>query len=336
MIDSRTNPDYLRIPNYACAREVPTVDVTSLTSAAFQRSFVNRNCPCLIRGAAAHWAACHRWSSTDYLKTRCGDVEVTVHTEPVVEADSLLSSAEKRAWLKLLRLIRQPRTMRFAEFLDRACNEERDEQALFFLYSVPLGPGDVLGSLGGDLGSYSFLKETKRAVFGTYPRNNVYFYRSSVTDWHYHASAEALQTQILGVKEVMMLPPTQRVWSYMHALHSQRLHLFNVDLSQFPQAREVVPLRAVLHPGDALFIPCFWWHLVSTRGNRSLGATVPTWWRSPLHIQCDPAVPALRAAFSRLHHSELKHWQTLFLACAVMFGASWSVARGMLRPIPRE
>lgn len=333
MDEIRQNPDYLRIPNYADALSVTTVDASSLSSRDFLSDFVNRNRPCLIKGAATHWPACTSWQSLDYLKARCGAASLTLHDAPVIEADPLLSSPDKKAWLKMLRLIRRPREIRFAEFLDQAVSEAGDANSLLFLYSVPLGPGGPLEALGKDISTYPFLTDMRSAAFATYPRNNVFFYRSSLTDWHYHATAEALQTQVLGMKEVLLLPPSQLVWSYMFALQSKGLHLYDADLSEFPQSLQVFPVRAVLHPGDALYIPSYWWHLVSTRGNRSLGATVPTWWRSPLHIQCDLRFPATRATVRALLRGALPWWQTAFLITALATGSAWSVARGLVKPV---
>src|SRR5688572_25296316 len=326
------NPDYLKIPNYEHARAIATLDARTLTSRTFQMEYVNRNQPCVVKGAALHWKACSSWQSLDYLKSRCGDVNVEVHSTPVIEADPLLSTPEKKAWLAMLRLTRNPVKMRFAEFLDQAVSEDGDISDLFFLYSIPLGPGGPLEALRQDVAAYPFLKDMRKAIFGTYPQNNVYFYRSSLTDWHYHASAEALQTQVLGTKEVLLLPPSELVWSYMFSLQSERLHLYDAELSPFPQSRQVIPFRAVLHPGDALYIPTFWWHLVSTRGNRFLGATVPTWWRSPFHIQCDPRFPAARALMRSLLQGALPWWQASLLFPVLMTGVLWSTARRLFQP----
>ena len=84
------NPDYLKIPNYERSTPITTLDAKALTARAFLVEYVNRNRPCLIKGAALHWKACSTWQSLDYLKSRCGDVDLEVHTTPVVEADPLL------------------------------------------------------------------------------------------------------------------------------------------------------------------------------------------------------------------------------------------------------
>lgn len=321
------NPDYARVPNFDRAEPVTTLDARQLDVRTFESEFVARNRPCLIKGAASHWPACSLWHSAEYLGERCGNVEVTVHTEPVVEADPLLVERDKLALLAMLRLVQTPTRMRFGEFLARALCPAESADALFFLYSVPLERGGALEMLRSDVRGYHFLRDQRLSLFGTYPRNNVYFYRSSLTDWHFHLTAEALQTQVLGCKEVVLLPPSELVWSYMFALQQQRLYLHDADFGPHPQSQGVVPQRALLEPGDALYIPTFWWHLVSTRGNASLGATVPTWWRPPAHIQYDLRFPAFRALLRGLAAGNV-HWRKASaMLPRLALGTAWAWAR---------
>lgn len=330
------NPDYRKVPNYERAEEIESVDAATLGARSFQRDFVDRNRPLVIRGAAAHWPACERWSSIEYLKARCGDAQVDVHESPVIEADGLLASPGKLAWLKMLRLTRQAARLSFAEFLDRAVAPEAHgagvDEALFFLYSVPLADGGPLSALRGDIAAYPFHERFGGAIGATYPRNNAFFYRSSLTDWHYHHTAEALQTQILGTKEVLLLPPGAGVWSYMFGLHSSRLHLYDCEFEACEPARRVTPMRAVLTPGDALYIPSFWWHLVSTRGHRGLGATVPTWWRTPLHVQCDLRFPANREAIRAMLNGRVPRRLAAVALPALLGGDLLGRLRRLVRP----
>jgi hypothetical protein len=232
----------------------------------------------------------------------------------------------------MLHLTRQTKRMCFAEFLDRASAPAGLDEDLLFLYSEPLAEGGALSALRADVDTYPFHADFRDAIGATYPRNNVFFYRSSLTDWHYHHTAEALLTQVVGVKEVIMLPPSLSVCSYMFALQSERLHLFDCELGQSAAARLVTPLRSVLAPGDALYIPSFWWHLVSTRGHRALGATVPTWWRTPLHVQCDMRFPANREAMRALIAGRAPRSQAAVAIPALLGGALFGRLRRLLRP----
>lgn len=85
------------------------------------------------------------------------------------------------------------------------------------------------------------------------------------------------------------------------------------DFDRFPRVREALEHRVVaeLEPGDALFIPCMWWHYVKALGE--FNVLVNYWWNeyealgSPvdamLHAILVPRdlPPAMREA-----------WQTMF------------------------
>jgi hypothetical protein len=288
-----TNIDYVRhVPNYTHAYDVDSVDLEQLDRDTFLCQFVHRNRPCLVRGAARHWPACAKWQSPDYLKAACGSATVRVFHQPRPEGDATIFTPEKKRAIRQLE--NDGTTMPFSEFVDLATSASEDLPELFFLYSVRIGKGSPLEAIRSDIGAYRFLTEPRRTALNIYPQNSIYLYRSSITDWHYHATAEALQTQIIGTKEVILLPPSDVVWSYMRAIQASRIHSYDAQWSAFPLALRVVPFRAVLSPGDALYIPNYWWHLVSTRGHCTLGATVPTWWDSPLHVQMDWRYPTAR------------------------------------------
>lgn len=326
-----TNPDYIRhVPNYTRANDVDSIDVDALERDTFLRHFVNRNRPCLVRGAARHWPAFEKWQSTAYLKAACGSAKVRVYHAPRPEGDVTIYSAEKKQALK--QMPNSSTAMTVAEFVDQASSGSEDLPELFFLYSVRTGAGSPLEALRQDIGTYSFLTEPHRTALNIYPENSIYLYRSSVTDWHYHASAEALQTQIVGSKEVILLPPSNTVWTYMRAVQASRVSSYDAEWSAFAQARRVVPFRAVLSAGDALYIPNYWWHLVSTRGHRSLGATVPTWWDSPLHVQMDLRYPAARQSVRSVVSGALPLKKTCLWLPAVAGGIAWSTVRRVLRP----
>src|SRR5262245_43175566 len=113
------NPDYIRhVPNYSRAIDVEAVDVGRLDRDGFVHRFVNRNQPCLVRGAARHWPAFWKWQSADYLKESCGSATVRVFHAPRPEGDAAIYSPEKK--LALRQLPNNATTMTFAKFIDVA------------------------------------------------------------------------------------------------------------------------------------------------------------------------------------------------------------------------
>jgi hypothetical protein len=332
---THSNPDYTRyVPNYQRATLILEVDDVVLTSTTFKREFVDRNRPCIVRGAARHWPAYEKWRSTEYLRNVCGDARVRIWKEPLAEGDIVGSSPKKVEWLKRYHSeSASAPNARFSDFLDRVADAQPMEKDLLFLYNLDVGPKSPFAALGKDIGTYSFLPRPWRTPFNMHKHAGCFFYHQSITDWHYHVTAEALQTQILGTKEVLLLPPTNEVWAYMRTIQASELYSYSADLTAFPRARDVAPFRAVLHPGDALFIPNYWWHLVSTRGNHGLGATVPIWWDSPFHVQMNFDFPAMRQGVRHLltSTSRATHWRWPPIAAGIL----WSMAHRVLRPQDR-
>src|SRR5688572_15717714 len=69
--NARTMKWFTRFPNYAQSREVPEARDEHEARALFAQQQA-RHIPCVIRGAARHWAAMERWTP-DGLKSRVGD-----------------------------------------------------------------------------------------------------------------------------------------------------------------------------------------------------------------------------------------------------------------------
>lgn len=97
----------------------------------------------------------------------------------------------------------------------------------------------------------------------------------------HHDRADNVLMQLFGTKRVTLFDPFQSAWLYPHPAESAWSHVSRIDfdpapdLERFPLLARASSLEVVLHPGDALFIPALWWHLVrSETPTESLNA----WW----------------------------------------------------------
>jgi hypothetical protein len=277
--------DVRRVPNYQSAPSVDVEDGERLDAATFQRRYVMQNRPCLIKNAASRWPALDRWADSDYLVSTVGDVEARASCTPKIEAFGLRSAIEERRACQMTNKALLPaRTVR--DWLPPL--RTPDDEVLF----VELGPGDErVRRLGADLAAggerFPFLPDPPRPRFA-YGDWGAMLYKNSYSDWHYHPGAEAIMCQVLGTKDVLLLPPTRQSWDQIVPVHQTQWKVWNVDVSKAPAYRNLRPCHVVVERGDGLFLPINWWHAVQARP-REFGITVPVWWDSPFRDLRQPA-----------------------------------------------
>ena len=102
----------------------------------------------------------------------------------------------------------------------------------------------------------------------------------NVTRTHYDME-DNINVQLRGRKEVILYPSTQldelyprSPWDYMSNFSGVEIE--SPDLSRFPLFRRATPLRAVLEPGDFLYLPIYWWHQFRTL---EASLNVNFWWQ---------------------------------------------------------
>ena len=281
--------DLSLMPNYDVALQVDTVSAGQITEKEFLRDYVSQNRPCLIVGAAAHWPAFANWSSIEYLKRYTKNDVVSTRSAPLFEYPvtefTTQDAIEKRkAFVS--------EKMPFHDFLGRASTESGQ----LVVHSVPLH-SSAFGALLKDVGNYRFLSKPKQSR--GYAPLRAFFYRDSYTDWHYHPSDEALMTQLVGDKEVLLLPPDDRSWAALDPVVRKKGYLYDIDLKEFPAVAHLQPYRIMVKAGDALYIPVYWWHAVASADDK-FGITVAATFGSPLHVAGDLRYPIARLVAKRL------------------------------------
>jgi hypothetical protein len=261
--------DIRKFPSYEKAVPWPrVVEAASLTPASFRQAMADQ-CPLLIKGAVRHWPAFSRWNVDD-LRRRIGSYEVVVRTAPALEFDD--DSDYNRA---------TTRRMSFGEFLDLTTSCESH----LAIHSWHLDPPQSAAAkiLADDVGGFPWIS---RARTWAYPAKRVFFYQNSYTDWHHHVADETIMTQVMGTKEVLLLPPDRRTARALRPLYAQQGHCTNVRGDARAALAEVIPYRVVVEPGDGLYIPVYWWHAVAD-ARKQLGATVAVCWSSALSVVGD-------------------------------------------------
>ncbi|MCB0309440.1 MAG: cupin-like domain-containing protein, partial [Bdellovibrionales bacterium] len=116
-----------------------------------------------------------------------------------------------------------------------------------------------------------------------------FLYNNSYTDWHFHHQDETITTQCIGEKEFLLLPTDSKVFKKMWKL-TRSMPAWVLPQSD-REFKDVIPIRAVLNPGDSIYIPVFWWHAVESSG---FGLTLAQVFSSPTNIQYNLKYAALR------------------------------------------
>jgi hypothetical protein len=285
MGETRYPWDLTRVPNYNSAPNVDVVEAQGLDTGEFRRRYMLRNRPCLIKHAAARWPAYPNWSDPEYLASKIGEFEVSASCRPKVEGFGLRSrDQDVRASQMTRDGLLPPAKVRDLLVQLRT----PDEEVLF----VEVGPTAAAVRclvedlrVGGE--RFPFLPDPPRPRF-IYTGWNAMFYKNSYSDWHFHPGTDAIMCQVLGTKDVLLLPPTQTAWKQIVPIHIEQWKVYDVDLAKAPAYRDVRPFHVVVEPGDGLFLPVNWWHAVQARP-REYGITVPITWDSPYRDLRQPA-----------------------------------------------
>ncbi len=120
---------------------------------------------------------------------------------------------------------------------------------------------------------------------------------STVTPLHYD-DTHNLFAQVSGSKTFYLFPPENLDALYPGPLnsgaqHLSRVNLFHPDFTQQPLAASLSYRVAVVHAGEVLMLPAFWWHQVVSN---DVSVSVNFWWRA--HV-----VDCLCPGFMRQLHS---------------------------------
>lgn len=126
---------------------------------------------------------------------------------------------------------------------------------------------------------------------------------------------------IAGRRRFILFPPEQVKNLYMGPVDFtpagspvSLADLDAADFDRFPRLKEALEsaLVADLEPGDALFIPIYWWHHVQTTGR--FNALINYWWGgAPANLQHPMAAfMAGLLALKDLHPRDRAYWQEMF------------------------
>lgn len=268
-----------RFPNYDRAQPLDVVG-PEIGEAGFFERYVSAHRACVVRGAARHWPAIEKWT-LETLRRALGDV-------PVGRDFGLRYEPMAFYGLDLLREMLSPLNgaITYGDFLDLVASRDRPSVQLNSELLRSLGP------LATDIGDLAFV-DFERHPARYYP-DRLFVSRAAYTDWHLHTMDETLTAQICGPKEILMLSPEPATFEAMYPIC--RRGVWQVPESYWTtEFASLVPWRAVLEPGDAVYIPMHWWHALEGLDDE-LNVTVARTFATPLGWMGDLRLPNARFA----------------------------------------
>jgi hypothetical protein len=245
--------------------------VETLGRKVLRDDYLVKNFPVIVTGHSAIREAAKRWS-LDYL--------VAQHPDHKVSVEFYADGNRNQPWVY--------RSMTLGEYVSLI--RKPGERARYYLAQKPLR--EVLPNLAQDVPPPDFLNQDEDKCDPV-----VFLGVDTYTGAHYHdAPREAVLMQIVGRKKVVLCPAEQYQRFYPCAWSSARPNWSEVPFkspsgdtqdsepgwtpqdanSRFPRLGEAMVAECVLAPGELLFIPQGWFHIVYGLGE---SISVTYFWR---------------------------------------------------------
>lgn len=235
----------------------------------FSRAYLFAHRPVLIKNAFPQWRALGKWTP-EFFRDVHGAREVTVagETMPMREYITRVLAATPEKPVPYLREL----------CLRRFAPELGDDLTPFVDYALPnwLRGNYPDGGLDRRLnraseveifiGGAGTLMERRKgeanAGYGGLGGALI----EGFADLHYDPTAcPVLLCQVYGQKEFTLFAPGDTPFLYTRGRHSEIPNINAPDFERFPLLRKATPYRFVQEPGDAIYVPPFWWHATKMR-----------------------------------------------------------------------
>jgi hypothetical protein len=146
--------------------------------------------------------------------------------------------------------------VRFTDFIDLISNGENTNDIYMVANNRTLSRQPFCGLLGDCKPVPSFMSK------GPKGRSHLWFGPGGTVTPLHHDKLNILFAQVKGRKAIKLISPRN-----IHRMYNRRGVFSAVDadapdFKKFPKFQGLKTYDIILNPGDALFIPVFWWHHV--------------------------------------------------------------------------
>lgn len=250
----------------------------------FFKEYVHKSIPLLLKAGCAEVSS--KWTN-EYLKQTTQDgLEVDVDIAPPSSCGLFPDIKEERHELGI-----EEKLVPFITVLDGTCKPTPEhfiylqQQSWPFDVVFPILSNDlktISCSLIRNLSEYSLAKILWLGCSPT--RSQLHFDRK-----------DNFICQMCGRKEILLFGPEETKCLYPNVgkdaldQFTNRFSTIDTNLSpkvfrkKYPDTSKTIATRIILNPGDVLFVPKFWWHLVSSYpdSHRSINIMVNMFFETP-------------------------------------------------------
>lgn len=221
----------------------------------FYKNYILAGKPVILDNCINHWPALHKWKDQGYLIKLAGPRTVSI------EIGSKYTDSD---WTQKLITIE--------EFIEQYVYQNSERTGYLAQYQL----FDQIPELKNDImkPEYCCFSDSNEPV------DVMAWYgpKGTVSPLH-HDPKRNLLTQVVGEKKLFLLAPkdSEYVYPHEHELlnNTAQVDPRQPDLEKYPLYENAKPYFCVLKPGQMLYIPPKWWHLVESL---SISFSVSFWW----------------------------------------------------------
>ncbi len=234
-------------PNFATRNDDAIARVANLTREEFVQQHLRRHTPVVLTSCTSDWPAISNWS-LDYLAETHQDHTVQVESYPTNNRTNIYTYVE----------------MTVADYIKAVCGNASNRKS-FYLADTELEKS--LPHVTEDVAQPALIPNCPSV------RTGLFLGHDTFSAAHYHRNrSQALLCQITGEKEVLLYPANDTKKLYPHPWYGLRPNFSRIEMElesrrdsfeAYPRLKHAKEYCVTLKPGECLFIPDHWMHIVT-------------------------------------------------------------------------
>ncbi len=222
---------------------------TSPSREEFVERYVMGSRPVVLTDVTRDWKAMERWSPAAF-KDRFGHLDVEIQAER--NADRRFDENHHK----------HSQTVRLGDFVDRVLSGDSTND-YYLVANNHLLRRPEFAPLLADVGSLPAFCNPKTLAEAP-DRASLWLGPAGTVTALHHDTVMLFHTQIVGRKRWRFVSPLETPKLYNYVQFWSAVNIDKPDLDKFPLFKEVTVLDVVVEPGETIFLPMAWWHVVNS------------------------------------------------------------------------